>query len=134
VPLLRRALARTAWREASTAARCMDASGAVVVGVVDIMPHLLQRQSARGVLTRRGDGAHVAIARHSDRISGRLQSIARSAAPIVDASVVDIASYRARRGARIRRAVRIAALAPRSGITVAHQERIVGSDTREHLA
>ncbi|HEX5817405.1 MAG TPA: hypothetical protein VFY20_00905 [Gemmatimonadales bacterium] len=130
VPLARRALApgRAAWRGAVAAAP------RVLATVVDITPFLLRRESARGLLVRRGDGAYVAIARHSDRTSGRLQSVARPGAHADDATIVDIAAFRARRDARLRRAARIAALPPRSGISVAHPERIVSSDTMEHLA
>jgi hypothetical protein len=106
----------------------------VLATVVDITPWLLRRESARGLLVRRSDAGYVAIARHSERTSGRLQSVAHAAAPAEDASIVDIASFRARRDARMRRAARIAAMPPRSGITVAHPERIVSSDTMEHLA
>ena len=130
VPLARRALTPggTTWRDAVTTAP------RVLATVVDITPWLLRRESAHGILVRRSEAAYVTIARHSERISGRLQSVARAAVPVDDASIVDIASFRARRDARMRRATRIAAMAPRSGITVAHRERIVSSDTMEHLA
>jgi hypothetical protein len=130
VPLARRALApgRAAWRDALTAAP------RVLATVVDITPFLVRRESASGRLVRRSDVSYVTIARHSERDSGRLQSVARRAALTDDASIVDIATFRARRDARLRRAARIAGAPARPGITVAHAERIVSSDTMEHLA
>lgn len=130
VPLARRALApdRAAWRDAVTVAP------RVLTTVVDITPRLLRRESAHGLLVRRSDASYVTIARHSERKSGRLQSVAGAAVPAHDASIVDITAFRARRDARMRRANRIAAIRPQSGISVAHPERIISSGTMEHLA
>ena len=130
VPLARRALAsgRATWRDAVTAAPRMLAP------VVDITPFLLRRESARGLLVRRSDVSYVAIARHSDRTSGRLQSVAPRAVPAADASIVDIAAFRARRDARMRRGAPVAATARRSGITVAQVSDDTRSQTMEHLA
>ena len=130
VPLVRRALApdRSAWRGAEATAPRLP------VSAVDIAPFLLQRESARGLLVRRSDAAYVAIARHSERKSGRLQSVAARAAPVDDASIVDIASFRARRDARLRRAARLAAAPRPSGITVASVNDTARSQSMEHLA
>jgi len=59
-----------------------------------------------------------------------MQSVAR----IDDASIVDIAWFRARREARLRRAARVAAVARRSGISVARDGGTARSQIVEHLA
>jgi hypothetical protein len=126
--LLRDALlrCRAAWRDAATVARRASASSRMVV---DITPLFARRTSARAFPSARAV-SRVAIARHSDRKSGRMQSLAR----IVDASVVDIAWFRARREARLRRAARVAAVPRRSGITVARDGGTARSQVVEHLA
>jgi hypothetical protein len=127
--LLRDALlrGRAAWRDAATVARRASASSR---SVVDITPLFPRRTPARDCSSARADAPHIAIVRHSDRKSGRMQSIAR----IGEASVVDIAWFRARREARLRRAARVAAVPPRSGITVARDGGTARSQVVEHLA
>jgi len=49
-------------------------------------------------------------------------------------SIVDIAWFRARREARLRRAARVAAVARRSGISVARDGGTARSQVVEHLA
>jgi hypothetical protein len=127
--LLRDALSRrrAAWRDAATVARRASASPRTVVDITPLFP---RRTWARDFPSARAGASHVAIARHSDRKSGSMQSVAR----IDDASVVDIAWFRARREARLRRAARVAAVPQRSGITVARDGGTARSQVVEHLA
>jgi len=127
--LLRDALLsrRSAWRDAATVARRASASSRTVVDITPLFP---RRTSARDFPSARASASHVAIARHSDRKSGRMQSVAR----IDVVSIVDIAWFRARREARLRRAARVAAVPQRSGISVARDGGTARSQVVEHLA
>ena len=118
---------RRAWRDAATVARRASLSAPALV---DITPLLSRRPSARDFPSHRAGASHVAIARHSDRKSGRLQSVAR----LDEARVVDIAAYRARREARLRREAQVVALPRQSGISVARDNGTARSQVVEHLA
>ncbi|MFL5521170.1 MAG: hypothetical protein ACJ8B6_09560 [Gemmatimonadales bacterium] len=118
---------RATWRDAATVAWRASASSETVVDITPLFP---RRTLARDFPSTRASASHVAIARHSDRKSGRMQSVAR----IDDVSIVDIAWFRARREARLRRAARVAVVPPRSGISVARDDGTARSQVVEHLA